>query len=365
MGTILLHAGLPKTGSSSIQNWLKRNQVKLQDAGWALLAEDRRDTAPTAAAQRRVRLCVHKSGILSGSNFITRYFLRTTTDNQRERIVGQFVEKLERLVQTHGKVILSTEGLGLPILRLDERWLKGLETLTDHHEVRLAVYVRPQDSAIEAAWRQWGFRSHLSEQPSSYIARRARLLHYWNTVEGIERIAPKLCLSPRPFRGDLLDGGSVVKDFVARFIGTDVPFLDEDSEIWANRGLPLDIINLLSHAEAGRFWKGSNDNHNFKKFKSLFSGLRIEDSPEVTESRVVLNRYCYDLFEPGNRKLIEAYGWATEHFVAPLAADPSPSQADLSQIDQLWKPRANATELEVLFHLLAVGLESGLTKPLR
>ena len=32
MGTVLIHAGMPKTGSTSIQTWLRDNRARLRDA---------------------------------------------------------------------------------------------------------------------------------------------------------------------------------------------------------------------------------------------------------------------------------------------------------------------------------------------
>ena len=49
MGTVLLHAGMPKTGSTSIQTWLGRHATELRDAHGVAVVVESWDAGPDRA----------------------------------------------------------------------------------------------------------------------------------------------------------------------------------------------------------------------------------------------------------------------------------------------------------------------------
>src|SRR5205823_4677300 len=95
--------------------------------------------------------------------------------------------------------------------------LPHLDALARAHPVRVAYYVRPQDSWLESAWLQWGFRHDWP--PHAWIRQQRERIDYLQTLSIVRDAAPHLSFEMRPFRKDLLVGGEVVSDFASVFLG--------------------------------------------------------------------------------------------------------------------------------------------------
>jgi hypothetical protein len=254
-------------------------------------------------------------------------------------------------------VILTAEGLAHPVWRLEEIFLRCLDELASSHRVRVAYYVRPQHATLEAAWRQWGFRS--GKPPSEYLRHRARTLHYWETYEGVIARAPRISFEPRPFRGDLLIGGSVVSDFARHFLELEDDATGAD-QTWSNRGLPLEVANLLQAAPEGLLSDGVHDNAGLAIVKDLIRDLDPPEDGDVETSRAVLQAFCHATYEAGNQQLSAALGWGAREFVpSPPAETGTGAEASLERIDELWRPKASAVERELLWRALSSTLTQG------
>jgi hypothetical protein len=139
------------------------------------------------------------------------------------------------------------------------------------------------------------------------------------------RHAPGVSFEPRPFRDDLLDFGDPAADFARRFLGLPDPPRDS-APIRANVGLPLEVANALRHAPPGLFasstrhheWldlPSAEDNKRLNLVKRMLGELDAADTEETVRSRRVLQAYCQETFEAGNRRLIDALDWETDAFV--------------------------------------------------
>ena len=118
------------------------------------------------------------------------------------------IEGLMRELDSWAKkcsVLLTMEALARPFWTGDVAFLSSLNNLARSHPVKVPYYVRPQHTALEAGWRQWGFRSGV--QPSRYLTSRSRQLHYHSTLATVKDLAPDVQFVVRPFRQDLLEGG--------------------------------------------------------------------------------------------------------------------------------------------------------------
>jgi hypothetical protein len=178
------------------------------------------------------------------------------------------------------------------------------------------------------------------------MSRRAEGLHYATTYRHVRQLAPGVVFEPRPFRADLLDEGSVVVDFARRSLGLEVSSTDAPR---INRGLPLEVVNLLRSAPRGTFWSSAHDNAELRRIKDLFDDIQIPESAEVRRSRRILQAFCHQTFEAGNRELIRELGWATTEFVP---APDEPVEGTIEDLDELWSARASAPEQEILFHAI-------------
>ncbi len=334
---LVLHAGMGKAGSTSIQAWLERASASLRDAGIHLLTTD------PGASPEELRLVEHESGNVGANPIAVAYGSGRRRDSS---VLASLFGQLEAALERHRVTVVTAEALERYFSRPDEDFLGRLEQLASAHRVRVAYYVRPQHTALEARWRQWGFRLGLT--PSEYLSRRSRSLHYFDTYTAVGHHAPSVSLELRPFRSDLLDGGDPVTDFAGRFLDV-TGFEPAAAPIWSNRGLPLEIVNALRFAPSGLFWSGSNDNERLDAIKEMLVGLEADEAEVTRQSRRILQAYCRETFEPGNVRLIESLGWETDHYVPPGEEESLAEEPRLERFDELWRPQASEQELQALY----------------
>jgi hypothetical protein len=336
MGRIVIHAGMPKAGSSSVSAWLERHAADLwSDSGIRLCVAQTKDGV--------VGVRPHVRGSPNSASLLL------TADAAKEHhgeVIESFAASLDERAESDGVVVLSSEAFAPFFWRPDTAYLAGLQELTRRHEIHVAYYVRPQNTSVEAAWRQWGFRYGVS--PSAYIASQESHLRYVETYRTVRRLAPGVSFVPRPFRRDLLDG-NVVTDFDRRFLrGADAPVAPDSP--WENQGLALDLVTALRGAPKGLLWDSPHDNRALRRVKKLSERLDADESEEVRRSRRILERYCHDLYEPGNRELIADLGWDTDAFTQGVGQ--TAESGDLSALDELWTSRASPLEQALLHSAL-------------
>jgi len=345
MAKIVIHAGTPKAGSSAIQHWLAGNAKRLRrEHGITLAIAVAADPIRVTAFKGRGSINSHAVGLewMKGGQ---------TSVQSLERLFSD----LDALSEEHPFLLLTSETLDEALWRSDEGFLSGLNDLAAEHSVVLSYYVRPQHTAMEAAWRQWGFR--YATPPSTYLRRRARRLDYATTYNQLRALAPRVVFEVRPFRADLLDAGNVVVDFARHNLEVEV-VPSEAPPI--NRGLPLEVVNLLRAAPRGRFWSSEHDNSELRRIKELIGDLEIPESAEVRRSRRILQAFCHETFEAGNRELIRELGWATTEFVP---GPDEPVDGGLEDLDELWSVRASGPEREILFYAIEQAVNARPGKP--
>lgn len=331
--TIVIHAGMPKAGSSSVQQWLKTSAAAL------------RERAFTVAVSRWNEAEEVVFSPYEGGKVTSDWIVVQEEDEPAawQRRADAFVAGLASSADRHGNIVVSSEGFSGIFFGKWPSALTGLQQLATRYDVRVAYYARPQHTSLEAAWRQWGFRGELS--PSACIERYAAFLHHASTVRAVQRLAPDVEFEPRPFRMDLLDSGDVVADFALRFLGIEVDEIPEP----ANRGLPLEVVNALRAAPPGMFWDSPHDNGRVERIKRLYVGKPLPEDERIALSRQVLRKYAYDRFASDNAEL----GW--NDFILP--PDDGGRIPGLDALDELWEPRASPAELSILFGALRAAIE--------
>jgi hypothetical protein len=339
MGTLIIHAGMSKTGSSSIQRWLSDNVRWIQSQyGFRMLAVNIEDPDTP-------HVVVCPSGAVAS---------HLGYEPLSSVGVAKLFDQLNCILGDQGVALMTSEAFSSWFYSGRAKVLPTLGTFALAHDVSIAYYVRPQHSALEAAWCQWGFREPF--KPSEFLSRRLHSLHFTSTMRRVRDEAPGLSFTIRPFRRDLLNSGDVVTDFAKVFLGiNDAVHLSGST--WENRGLPLELVNILRYAPSGQFWESPHDNRKLRQLRALGLGSwPTSGSPKAHRSRTVLQAFCHAEFEPENRQMIHDLRWPTDHFVPP-PTDQSDVSADLMALDDLWEPDASDWERELLFHALATLLD--------
>jgi hypothetical protein len=352
MTTIVIHAGMPKAGSTSIQRWIAGNSQRLRNeyAIQVLVATSGTQANPTEC----VHLEPHESGEVNSSALIKSW----RKQQQAPEIASRFVDELSQFAEQHPTVLITGEALSQAFWRAEETFLLGFEQLARVHDVRVAYYVRPQHTAIEAGWREAGYKGYKEAgyteemEPSEYALEQSKRLHYLQTLDAVRELAPHVRFDVRPFLIELLDGGGPVTDFLRRFLS-----LEEEADEHRNPGLPLQLVNALRHAPDGMFWSGERERYPRKRMVGLFEGLVIAESARIRRSRLILQAYCRRVFESENQELIQRLKWPISHLVPPTDALDGDWQID--ELDLLWSPEASEAELALLYRALSAALAQG------
>ena len=254
-------------------------------------------------------------------------------------------------------VLVTAEALSEPFWRVDEPFLGAFEQLAQAHPVRVAYYVRPQHTAIEAGWREEGYR--VGYEPAEYVAEFSKRLHFISTLEAVETRAPHVDFVMRPFRRDLLDGASTVADFVRRFLH--LP--DDTPDPIENPALPIELVNLLRDSPNGWFWTRGRHDETYprRELRRIFEGLDLGEAPQIRRARRLLHEHCHDIFEPENQKLIARLDWPPGDFI-PAPNDRLEPGWQLSELDELWAGQASPAERTIFFHALRSALDLRVAK---
>jgi len=349
VATIVIHAGMPKTGSTSIQRWIAENSTRLREQnGVQVLVVASRTPDKVSDA---VRLEPYEAGTVNSGALIKAWLLT----GRSPAVARAFFEDLARYADDCSVVLLTSEALSQAFWCADETFLAGFEQLARAHLVRVAYYVRPQHAALEASWRESGFKQRKHEPAEWVLAQSDVKWRYLHTLDVVREIAPTVELDVRPFVPDLLDGGSPVEDFVRRFLSLD----EECREFHANPGFPLELVNLLRGAPRGWFWRMTYagvapERYPRRKVRALLDGLELVASPSIRRSRLVLQQHCHEVFEDENQELIRRLGWPLSFFVPPV--EDLDGEWSLDELDVLWAPEASEAERALLYHALRAAL---------
>ena len=136
---VILHIGLPKTGTTSLQSFLYKNASELCSAGIIyepdIFHEKFRQDIPLPTGPRCI---AHQAFLYS--------FL-----SQPEAVADFLVERLEKF--RNGKLyIISSEGMGV---HFSERHIKILADKLKEYPVDIVMYMRRQDDLLDSWYKQW------------------------------------------------------------------------------------------------------------------------------------------------------------------------------------------------------------------
>ncbi|MDE4306140.1 hypothetical protein PXK30_21070 [Phaeobacter gallaeciensis] len=310
MKNIVIHCGMPKTGSSALQ-------VQLAQARSNLLAHGY-DYLPSGDFQQ-----AEQGRITSGNGAeLARSYLPeghpASLIKRREELTEQFRDHIAQSpAQT---VILSSE-----FFSAAPRPLLGelVENLSDLGAVRLVFFVREQLNALASTYIQQVKRHMLTQYPDEYFAdwddSRSPMMNYNAYFTRLRNMAPKAEILVRPYEETRLHDRGLVGLFFD-LIGAEIPDAD----------LPVDRrVNLSPNAQEIRLMIEVNK-HNPRM---QFSDMLVEGSHAAGRSTIhaqhsivpeEVARKIRDSFAKSNERFFQTFvgtentytnSWSAEDFI--------------------------------------------------
>lgn len=239
MSSCVLHVGMPKTGTSSIQDYLYAflRDPRFSYVGFGEINGSR--ALSTISLGEPERYWIHQ--------------LNRIGPRKAAKLKADYVRHLRRCLSRAKRkgqtAILSGEGCW----HLQPEDLQRLkELITDNgFEARVIAYLRPYHSWLESSFQQnvkWGLLHHDPFRLHA-IQGEYRQVNYMQKLEHLADVFGEASLTVRPFRRRGLVQGCAVRDFCAQ-VGID----DQGTTVpRSNDGISLDAIRFFyAYAKFGR-----------------------------------------------------------------------------------------------------------------
>ncbi|MCH5299561.1 MAG: hypothetical protein J1E96_07355 [Ruminococcus sp.] len=210
MATLYLHIGMPKTGTTYIQNFLRANNEVLKKEGYTY--PDFGVSFGTIGLNRNAHFLVS----------VIRDEDRNRHIEEEQRIESECFDKLFSLFDEYPNVILSDESIWSSGERKRDKnfWPNFKNKLTEHGvELKAIVYLRRQDLFIQSFWAQHVKENSISDTLPEYINtprfKRIRL-DYYARLNEISEVIGKENMLVRVYEKDQYIGPkkTIISDFL-------------------------------------------------------------------------------------------------------------------------------------------------------
>ncbi|MFZ9858666.1 MAG: hypothetical protein ACO3F2_10115 [Roseiflexaceae bacterium] len=314
--TIYLHIGAGKTGTSTIQSWLKQNQQNLHDQGYLIFDSD---FSPNPV-----------NNMMSNQQM---FFQRVQQDQENGKSIfqSQLRNNIDYMRENnYHSAIISAELILVSFPQLST-WIAPF---IDECNWKIIAYVRNQPQYLISAWKEWGYWQYnfdeMFQKTKHMNANWYKLLDNWSQVFGTDRIYVGI------FDKQCLVNESIIEDFAK---ATNVAHLIEDSstEIKANPSLNNKTALLLSNIRkhnlqrvSKNYIKPNRSNYTsqkefrdanreyFRELRETFqtkqifiNSARITSTQEHDSSLSLATQaqldFIYDQFKDSNAELIATY----------------------------------------------------------
>ncbi|MEM6593707.1 MAG: hypothetical protein AAF672_02885 [Pseudomonadota bacterium] len=272
MGQIWLHIGSPKTGTTSLQNFLSDNQERLRDeAGVNFMQAGRSHIAHNQLASSA----------------------RMGETSKLFKTITQEIESMPDMVH-----VLSSELLFNP--HTARKFTQVVPEALTAGRTKVICYIRRQDSYLEALYKQFLKNNRIPPDRQAFLADAHRQVRYFDVIHGFGRVFGPENIILRPFSPDHLTGGDIVRDF-AQQLGFKIKAGMILNKGFANRTFSAAMSEALATL---------SDVTEFNT-REVIRELIAIDHPGTIKSRDVFTRSerraLMQAIEPENRKLIQRY----------------------------------------------------------
>lgn len=143
MATLYLHIGIPKTGTTALQNFMAQNQEALQQHGICF----------PDFGYRYPNIGIYRNGYFLVAPYITQDKQKYTDRPGNEYEEG--LNKVAELAQKYDKIILTDEAIWKRSKNRPDFWPRLKEDLSKREiSLRIIVYLRRQDLWVQSFWSQ-------------------------------------------------------------------------------------------------------------------------------------------------------------------------------------------------------------------
>lgn len=208
----LIHIGMPKTGSSTIQSFLKINADALRAQG---IRHD--PVNPHFGSQYELAATgLVRAGAVMSDGVALRVLGLRNPDAQRG-YVDAFEARLQQGRQAWGEGVYlgSSEHIHAWLTRAEQ--IAALDDMLRRHfdSVQYLVYLRPQLEMVVSAYSE---RIRRGETLSfdDHFNSRLKALNYWKSLRLWARVVGEARITPRLLTPDALVGGDLLDDFCAQ-----------------------------------------------------------------------------------------------------------------------------------------------------
>lgn len=276
----LIHIGMPKTGSSTIQAFLKLNAGALSAQG---IRHD--PLNPRFGSQYELAATGLVRSGTSMSDAVALRVLGLRACEAQRAYVDTFEERLQQGVpHWRERVYLgSSEHIHAWLTRPEQ--IRALDDMLKRYfdDVRYLIYLRPQSEMVLSAYSE---RIRRGETLSfeAHFKQRLKSLNYWRSLQLWARVLGDGRITPRLLTSDALVGGDLLDDFCAQ-VGIDRAGLQTPRRM--NTSLSAEAIALRRR---------------LNRFLSVRNGKGARAKPYLMALRLLERR----LPQPGNRLILNA-----------------------------------------------------------
>lgn len=210
MGTLYLHIGTPKTGTSAIQKFLRLNGEILKEQGFCY--PDLGYRFPKIRKYRNAHFLIYRQSC-KGLSKEEKKEIRKAEDKQ----FHDGLDKIKELMETYPNVILSDENIWNGYSKRNKFWAtltKALEERGIH--LKVIVYLRRQDLLVESYWLQrvkgtsWHMDFHEYISSGKY---KDFKLNYYGRLQRIAGFAGKENILVRVYEKQQWAENTLLEDF--------------------------------------------------------------------------------------------------------------------------------------------------------
>lgn len=298
MKTLYLHIGIPKTATTSIQNFCVKNRDLLSQKGFYY--PESFHTYENIVPDRNAHFLI---GIIKNEQGKRRY-------KYEGKIRREGLAHIAKLFEEHDNIILSDESIWwATCYTRKDLWDMFKEEGEKHNYcIKVIVYLRRQDEFLQSRYNQLlkAINSHsdtFEEYLNRCLTERRAIVEYCEKIDGIAEILGKENIIVKRFDRDFFYKGDVIADFLHIFgleLTEEYAPLDDD----LNVGIGLNSGEIKRKLNAlGKFKNDEN--------KYVVGLLKeCEDNLPKCNEKYLSSEETQELmaqFEEGNKRIAEEY----------------------------------------------------------